>query len=212
MSKNANVDLVKVFGEVASNLLAEKEALNKADSYNNDHGDNMVQTFQTITSALQEKQADTPAEQLSYAGDLLRKSKSGSAQVYADGLAQASQQMAGKSAIDADSANILIQSLLGGGAAPKEALTGGGNLLSSLLGGLGGGATQADGDGLDVGDLLNAGMAFMNAKQKGESNAEAAISALLAASPLGESEHRKQSGMIVANTLMQALGSAMSGK
>lgn len=212
MSKNANVDLVKLFGQVASNLLEEKDALNKADTYNNDHGDNMVKTFQAIASAVQEKQEGSPAEQLAYAGDVLSKSKSGSAQVYANGLAQASQQLAGKGAIDAESANVLMQSLLGGGVEQPEGVSAGGDLLGSLLGGLGGGADQAGGAGLDVGDLLNAGLAFMNAKQEGDSTAEAAISALLAAGPLGQSEHRKQSGTIVANTLMQMLGSAMSGK
>ena len=61
---------------------------------------------------------------------------------------------------------LLIQSLLGGGqqAAPQM----GGDLLGSLLGGqqlqsAGGGLS----DGIDVGDLLNAGLAFMNARQQG---------------------------------------------
>lgn len=215
MSKNSGVDLAQLFGQVASNLLAEKDTLNKADTYNNDHGDNMVKTFQTIASAVQEKQKDSPAEQLAYAGDVLRKSKSGSAQVYADGLAQAAQQLLGKGGLDAEGANILMRSLLGGGATPQQqSASVGGDLLGTLLGGLAGGtgATQTGDDGLDVGDLLNAGLAFMNAKKQGDSTAEAAISALLSASPLGQSEHRKQSGAIVANTLMQVLGSAMSGK
>jgi hypothetical protein len=70
---------------------------------------------------------------------------------------------------------------------------------------------QGADNGLDVGDLLNAGMAFMNAKQQGSSTAEAAINALMSSSPLGQSSHRKESGAMVANTIMQVLGS-MSGK
>ena len=82
-------------------------------------------------------------------------------------------------------------------------------MLGALLGGLTGQSSQgqAKDDGLDLGDLLNAGMAFMNAKQQGDSNAEAAIDALMSASPLGQSSHRKESGAMVANTLMQVLGS-----
>ena len=47
----------------------------------------------------------------------------------------------------------------------------------------------------------------MNAKQSGSSTAEAAISALMSSSPLGQSSHRKESGTVVANTIMQVLGS-----
>jgi hypothetical protein len=87
--------------------------------------------------------------------------------------------------------------------------TGAGDLVGALLGGLTGqtGQPQGGGEGLDMGDLLNAGMAFMNAKQQGSSTAEAAISALLSSGPLGQSSHRKESGTMVANTIMQVLGS-----
>ena len=82
-------------------------------------------------------------------------------------------------------------------------------MLGALLGGLTGQSGQQQGadNGLDMGDLLSAGMAFMNAKQQGSSTAEAAINALMSASPLGQSTHRKESGAMVANTLMQVLGS-----
>ena len=211
--QSSNIDLVQLFGTVATNLMSQKDDLNKADTYNNDHGDNMVQTFETIAKAVQKKENDSPAEQLAYAGTALRSSKSGSAQVYVDGLMQASQQLSGDSVINADNANVLLQSLLGGGAAPEQAESAGGDLLGSLLGSLtGGGSAQDDDAGLDVGDLLNAGMAFMNAKQKGSSNMEAAMNALISASPLGESEHRAQSSSVVANTVMQMLGSAISNK
>ncbi len=217
MSQNAPssaIDLAQLFSTVATNLMSQRSDLNKADTYNNDHGDNMVQTFETIAKAVQKKRNDAPADQLAYAGEALRSSKSGSAQVYADGLMQASQQLSGHNAINADNANVLLQSLLGGGVAPQQTQSAdGGDLLGSLLGGLAGGRdVRADDAGLDIGDLLNAGMAFVNAKQQGSSNMEAAIGALVAASPLGESDHRKQSSSVVANTVMQVLGSAMSAK
>jgi len=211
-NSTSGVDLAQLFGAVAQNLMTQREDLNKADTYNNDHGDNMVQTFETIAKAVQQKQSAPPAEQLAYAGDTLRKvSKSGSAQAYAEGLLQASQQLNGQNAITSDNVNVLLQSLLGGGVAPQQQQqqaqpSGGGDLLGALLGGLtGGGQAQSGGGdaGLDMGDLLNAGMAFMNAKQQGQSNMEAALGAVLAASPLGASSHRQQSSSVVANTIMQ---------
>ena len=211
--QSTRIDLAKLFGAVASNLGDQREKLNQADTYNNDHGDHMVEIFEVVTQAVKEKKNANPADQLAHASEILRQKQSGSAQVYANGLAQASQQFQGQ-AITTDNAGMLLQTLLGGGQHPAQGTSsGGGDLLGALLGGLTGQSNQQPGtdDGLDVGDLLNAGLAFMNAKQQGDSNTEAAIDALMAASPLGQSSHRKESGAMVANTIMQVLGS-MSGK
>ena len=82
----------------------------------------------------------------------------------------------------------------------------GGDLLGSLLGGqqsqsAGGGLS----DGIDMGDLLNAGMAFMNAKQQGQDNLQAGLTALMSAGPMAQKPHRQQSGQVVANALLQAI-------
>jgi hypothetical protein len=205
------IDLAKLFGAVANNLGNQRETLNQADTYNNDHGDHMVEIFEVVTQAVKEKKNASPADQLAYASEILRRKQSGSAQVYANGFAQAAQQFQGQT-VTTDNAGMLLQTLLGGGqapAAPPQQTGGGGDLLGSLLGSLTGQPSQGQGaaDGLDMGDLLNAGMAFMNAKQQGSSTAEAAINALMSASPLGQSSHRKESGTLVANTIMQVLGS-----
>ena len=206
------IDLAQLFGAVTNSLGTQRETLNQADTYNNDHGDHMVEIFEVVTQAVKEKRNASPADQLAYASEILRRKQSGSAQVYANGFAQAAQQFQGQS-VTTDNAGMLIQSLLGGGqapAAPSQQAGGAGDLLGSLLGGLTGQPSQGQGatnDGIDIGDLLNAGMAFMNAKQQGSSTAEAAINALMSSSPLGQSSHRKESGALVANTLMQVLGS-----
>ena len=210
-SQPSRIDLAKLFGAVANNLGEQRETLNQADTYNNDHGDHMVEIFEVVTQAVKEKKNANPADQLAYASEILRRKQSGSAQVYANGFAQAAQQFQGQS-VTTDNAGILIQTLLGGGqapAAPAQQAGGGAGMLEALLGGLTGQSNQgqAADDGLDVGDLLNAGMAFMNAKQQGSSTAEAAINALMSASPLGQTSHRKESGTVVANTIMQVLGS-----
>jgi hypothetical protein len=202
------IDLAKLFGAVANNLGDQRETLNQADTYNNDHGDHMVEIFEVVTQAVKEKKNADPADQLAYASEILRRKQSGSAQVYANGFAQAAQQFQGQS-VTTGNAGMLVQTLLGGGQTPTQDAGGGGDMIGALLGGLTGQSAQGQGsnDGLDLGDLLNAGMAFMNAKQQGDSTAEAAIDALMSASPLGQSTHRKESGTMVANTLMQVLGS-----
>ena len=204
------VDLAQLFGAVAKSLGNKREVLNQADTYNNDHGDHMVEMFEVITQAMKEKKNATPSEQLSYASQLLKQQESGSAQVYANGFASAAQQFQGKS-VTTDNAGMLIQTLLGGGQALTRSGGGSSDMLGALLGGLTGQTSQGSDDGLDVGDLLNAGLAFMNAKQKGGSTADAAVDALMSASPLGQSTHRKESGAMVANTLLQVFG-AMSKK
>lgn len=205
------IDLAQLFGAVANSLGEQRETLNQADTYNNDHGDHMVEIFEVVTQAMKEKRNASPADQLAYASEILRRRQSGSAQVYANGFAQAAQQFQGQS-VTTDNAGMLLQTLLGGGQAPvvpSQQAGGGSDLLGSLLGGLTGQPSQGQStdDGLDIGDLLNAGMAFMNAKQQGSSTTEAAINALMSASPLGQSSHRKESGTLVANTIMQVLGS-----
>lgn len=119
MPKNqpTNINLTKLFGAVTKSLTSQRKTLNQADTYNNDHGDHMVEIFEVITQAMKEKQKADPADQLAYASEILRRRQSGSAQVYANGLAQASQQFQGK-AITTDNAGMLLQTLLGGGQAP----------------------------------------------------------------------------------------------
>jgi len=109
-----SVDLAQLFGTVASALAQNQSTLNTADTYNHDHGDNMVQIFEVITQAMKEKNAATPADQLAYASQLLRsKSQSGSAKIYAEGLSEASSRFQGKKTVTPNSAMTLIQALLG---------------------------------------------------------------------------------------------------
>ncbi len=241
------IDLGKLFGSVAKTMAQNKTSLNEADTYNHDHGDNMVQIFEVITQAMKEKKDATPAQQLAYASQLLQaKSQSGSAQLYAEGLSNAASQFKGQNAVTTDNAMTLIQTLLGAsGSVPATQAQGGGtgDLLGSLLGGLTGGQQTQSQDGgtgdllgsllggltgaqqpeaatpaaegksqIDIGTLLNAGMAFAQAKQSGGSNLDAILNAVVSSSKMGESSHRSQSGSLVANTLMQVVGGMMAKK
>lgn len=234
--KTNQINLASLFKTVAGSLAGQKETLNQADTYNHDHGDHMVEIFNVIAKAMQARKGAAPADQLAYASELLRQKQSGSAQLYAQGLSQASREFQGKKQVTPDNAMTLIQALMGGGQAPTAPATSGmGDLLGSLLGGgsaapqqsqagtgdllgmlLGGSGTaqsqaQPADPGLDVGDLLNAGMAFMNTKSQGGNTTQALVNALLSGSAMSNSEHRSQSGALVLNTLLQAIG-GMSGK
>jgi hypothetical protein len=105
----------------------------------------------------------------------------------------------------------LLGQVTGGEQAKPTATTQqGSDLLSTLLGGLTGSqsASSGSGSGLDLGDLVNAGMSFMQAKQQGGSTAQALIQAFMTASGMGSSTHRTQSTQLVINSFLQALGSS----
>jgi hypothetical protein len=191
------LDLLSLFGEVTSALEENKSALNEADAYNGDHGDNMVKIFNMVTGAVSENKGKDVSTQLAAASELLGGLKSGSAQEYAKGFATAADEFKGGE-ITTDSVLPLLQSMFGGGATPEadSSLQG---MLSGFLGG--------DDGKIDAGDLLNAGMSFLSAKNKGKNTQEALIEAVIAQSAFGESPHRTQSSSIVASTIFDVLGS-----
>ena len=214
-ASKGGMDVSSLFGVAAQALAANQQSLNQADAQNGNHGDNMVQMFNMLTQVTGQQKGAPPAQQLNHASQYLSQhGTSGSSKVYAQGLAQAAQQLQGQKSLNQDNAMMLVQSLLAGGQAPKQQ-GGGADLLGSLLGAV----TQTQqpqqqqNDGIDMGDLLSAGMAFMNAKNQGQDNLQAGLSALMAAGPLGQSSHRQQSGQVVGNALLQAIaGMATKGR
>ena len=193
-------DLSAVFNVAAKTLAANRSTLNQADAENQNHGDNMVQAFKMISQAMATQRGTPPAQQLRYASEYLgQNANNGSAHVYAQGLAQAARQFEGQQAISPDNALLLIQSLLGGGQASPQAGT---DLLGSLLGGQ---QVPQQTQGIDLNALLSAGMTFMSAKQQGQDNVQAALTALMSSGPMAQRPHREQSGQLVANALLQAI-------
>ncbi len=126
----SSVDLALIFNSVTHSLAENQSTLNHSDKFNQDHGDNMVQTFQTITEALQQKKGSSTSTALSYAAKQLTETgKSSSSKLYAENLNLAALEFKGKK-IDLQGALQLLQTLIGGGKA------GNGDLLGSLLGGV----------------------------------------------------------------------------
>lgn len=212
------VDLASLFGAVANSLSDNIDGLNEADTRNQNHGNNMVSIFNTITKVVQSQRGKDQASQLAAASKELRKQPGGSAQLYADGLQRAASMFQG-SIITPQNAGALIQALLGGGqpAQPpqQQAQSQGGGLLGSLMGALAGGQqaapqTQPAQSGLDVGDMLNLGLTFMNAYQNGGGHLENMVGSLLSTSPMGQADHRSQSGTLVAQTIMEVLGNLIN--
>jgi hypothetical protein len=154
--------------------------------------------LQTILSAGGQPAPQQPAQPSSGMGDLL------------GSLLGGSQTSSPQSSGMGD----LLGSLLGGGqSTPQQGsqqTAAGGDLFGSLLGGLTGSSQQQSSgglsDGLDMGDLVTAGMAYFQAKQQGKTNMNSLIEAFVAASGMGSSAHRQQSTQLVASTFMNALG------
>lgn len=205
---NQGTDLSAIFGAAAQALAANQSSLNQADSANQNHGDNMVQAFNMIAQAMASQRGAPPSTQLQHASDYLaQNANSGSGQLYAQGLSQAAQQFQGQSAVTPDNAMQLIQSLLGGGQA--SASQAGGGLLGTLLGGAN---TGTQPQGLDLGALVSAGMTFMSARQQGQDTVQAALTALMSGGPMSQSSHRQQSGQVVGNAILQAIGAMASNR
>lgn len=136
------LDLSQVFKAVSKTLKDNQDSLNEADTYNHDHGTNMVSTFKLIEKAIAAKKDASASEQLAYAGQLVReKSSSASALLYADGLENAATEFEGKT-FDRSGVGTLLNALMGlpQGQAPQQApapsTPQGGDFLSTLIGGL----------------------------------------------------------------------------
>lgn len=117
--KSGMMDLSGLFGVAAQALAANQGMLNQADAQNGNHGDNMVQMFNMITQVMNEQKRASTAQQLNQVSQYLsQNATSGSAQVYAQGLAHAAQQFQGQKSLNQNNAMMLVQSLLGGGQTP----------------------------------------------------------------------------------------------
>src|SRR5512141_2302718 len=120
--------LGNIFQMVTNTLAQNKQSLDQADDQNHDHGTNMVQTFQTITRALNEQKNGSARDALAHASQLVsQESKSGSGQLYAQGLAKAATQMQGQP-LNQQTAVQMLQTLISGGQTAQPGAQPGGDL------------------------------------------------------------------------------------
>jgi hypothetical protein len=112
----------------------------------------------------------------------------------------------------ADPMAALLGSLMSGGTPQPQS---GANVLTTLMGMSQQPQPKPGNNGLDLGDLLTAGMAFMQAKQQGADNMQAGMQAVMAAlmggqvNPLAAGSPQAAAGGLIAQSLLQA---AMGGR
>lgn len=143
-----------------------------------------------------ESQAASPQASGDMLGSLLGSMMGGDANT-----AQNSSQPGG------DMLGSLLGSMMGGSNPSQPQSQTGGDLLGALLGTAAGGSqsSTASGQGQSNFQLLNAALAFLQAKQGGQGNLQALLQAYMAGSGMGNSAHRTQSTEVVVNSFLQAL-------
>ena len=87
--------LPSILKAVSKTLSENEAALNEADTYNHNHGTNIAAAFTSASKAVARKKDLPVAEQLAFASEVMQGSSSGSAKIYAQGLATAAQQFQG---------------------------------------------------------------------------------------------------------------------
>jgi len=222
-------NLPQIFQSVTKALVENQQSLDQSDTYNQNHGSNMVQTFQTITDALEKKKGSSDSAALAYAAKTLaRQANSGSSQLYAEHLGSAARQFKGKT-VDDRGALQLLQTLIGGSqaasapASVQPPTTGGQEvssdaLLGALLGGAAGEQGASQGDSSSGGDLLGTLLGGMTggqgASQGGSSSGGDLLSTLLGGMTGGQgaSQGGSSSGGDLLSTLMGTSSQGESGQ
>ena len=110
----------------------------------------------------------------------------------------------GKTAHDAADATLRRRDFLASGAAAGAVAVGAVSAQPAQA------APAQQSGGIDLNMLLNAGMAFFQARQQGAAPVDALVQAVMAGSQMQSSAHHSQSGQLVAGTLLNAIGSMLS--
>ncbi len=156
--------LVALFDAATQNLQQDRDHLNSLDTADGDVGDNMVANFQLVTNALAQTvqqggpQADVGVALRQAAEALNRQGQGATAPIYAQGLQDAAQRLQGKSGFSLEDLLPLLEGLMSGTQQASGAQPGEGSMLDTLLPGI---------------------MAYMQAKQAGQSDTQALLQALL---------------------------------
>lgn len=210
------LELAPIYAAVGQALENEREALNRADTQNGNHGDHMAAIFQVAEQTAQaDPDAPLPAALREAGRRLQALQDNGSAQVYALGLSCMAEQME-KYQIDLSALAGYLQSALRaegekGSASPAQS----GQVLKALAAGLAEwtrAAESADrtgepgqqGSALNMGALFEFGMAYLQAKQRGGERTAVLADAAASVSPLGRVPHRYRSGKLAIQALLQA--------
>jgi len=121
------------------------------------------------------------------------------------------QSQTGEAALGA-----LFGTLMGGTGTTQQSGNASSDMVGSLLGSLLGGGqsapqSQSGSGGINMAQIMAAGMEFMTSKQQGQDTMSSLLDAVVAGARTGGG-YRDQSSKLVAGTLMQGLGSLLSKK
>lgn len=215
----SDIDLASLFNAALKAVTANRQQINKLDSDQGNHGDNMVNNLKIIVEALGNKSSEAPADALQHASEELQaRGRSSSSKYYADGLSQAAEKLQDKDQLDQSDVLSIIQMLMG--AVPSQRSTQQVNAGESVLQQLAALVSKqqpkaASKKGPNLGNLLSAAlpvaMALMQAKQSGGDPTSAVLPALISGlvggqvNPLQADTPRAAAGGLVAQSLLKAL-------
>lgn len=211
---------------------------NAVDEINHNHGDHMLEIFDLAVQTLQDLHPDNladamptestlPAQMLTAGLAIKTLVGNGSAQVYGDGLIAFAQKLEQREISQAE----LIQFVRERTGDRRVEQTRddeqvidekgikndrSGQVLKALVEGLSAwkqmdSGMSSKGKNLDMGSLFELGIVYMQAKQRGGSKIKVLADAAVSASPLNQSAHRKLSGKIVIQAMLEALATYDSG-
>ncbi len=154
--------LVALFSAITQNLRRDQAHINQLDSGDNDTGDNMVENFdlvtRTLSQALQGGNSDVGAALGAAAQALSAGGRGATAPIYAEGLAEAGQRLAGQQGFSLTDLLPLLQGLMAGTQRASGTQQGDGGLVDVLLPGI---------------------LAYMQAKGAGRTDQQALMEGLL---------------------------------
>ncbi len=207
-----NMEFAQLFRSAGDILVQNQVNLNCTDTVNGNHGDHMVEIFQSVVQVAQEHPGMELAEAMEVAGlALAQLVNNGSAQVYSRGLTSFAFQFRKYDISMLELISYVRRTLSEKEDSTVEEKPGSrGVILKALVAGLAGWqareknpmATDAT---LDLGYLFDLGLAYLHAKQHSGNKLEALVETVVSASPLGNVAHRLQSGKLAVKALLQAM-------
>ena len=215
----SDINLSSLFDAALKAVTANRQQINKLDTEQGNHGDNVVKNLNIIAEAIRNKSSESPGDALQHASEELQaRGQSSSSKYYADGLSQAAEKLQGKEQLDQSDILSLVQTLMN--AVPSQRSTQQANTGESVLQQV---ARLADKQqpkassqkGANIGSLLNvalpAAMALIESRQSGADSTSSVLSTLVSGlvsgqvNPLQASSPRAAAGGLVAQSLLKAL-------
>jgi hypothetical protein len=206
------IELAPYFQAVGDVLRRNQDALNLADSSNQNHGDHMVEIFEIVARVADQNPNACLAENMELAGrQLALQAQDATAQIYAAGLMQMAEQFR-KYEVTLEELVISVQAALLEDEArrSKMELPRSGEVLKALAGGLAGWSQAVNHQApaanlLNMGVLFEFGMAYLQAKQRGGDRATILADAAASVSPLREVPYRYESAKLAIRSLLLAM-------